>query len=133
MKKIFFVISLICLNYAHADDPQLMCQIVNLGNNRVVDQKLADYPITNKPILLMMGVGQLTGIVRDTVGATPNDRKLNLQLSYGFPGDPNSNGMSIGQATYKLDQAVDSRPLAEVEMTDPGFPVEYSLQCFLIK
>lgn len=112
---------------------QLSCQIVNLATNRIVDQKISDYPSNNKPILIILGVGELMGTVKDIGEDSVLDRDLMLQFSYGFPGSVNSNGLGTSFAHYNREQEITNKPLAEVEMTDPQFPIVYSLQCLLIK
>lgn len=129
-KLILFLSCISIINIAQAS--RLNCQILNLATNRIVDQKISDYPENNRPILLILSVGELMGTVRDTVGPTATDRSLNLQFSYGFPGGPNPNGIGTSYAKYNIDQDMTNLPLAEVEMTDPSFPIEYSLQCYLI-
>ena len=138
MKKILGILIITIFNvnivFGSSNDViKLKCQIVNKPMNIVIDQKIVDYPTNRKPILLLLGADQLMGTVRDFIGSTSKDRILNIQLSYGFPGGQNQNGIGTAQAKYRLDQDISTAPLAEVEMTDPDTLIVYSIQCFLTK
>lgn len=137
MKFKFLLMVVFCLNATAATDVivprgitrSLVCEMKDLATGRVVDQNTAEIsPGSQAPVLLLLGYGALMGTVRDTAGASENERKIELRLSYQAGA---SYGTAEANRSYQLDQIREDISVADVNLEEPNYQKPISLQCFI--
>ncbi len=132
MRKLFFVTLVMC-GSLNAIANTLRCQLTDERTHRVLDQVQMGYETSqNKshPILMVLGYRAVTGTVRDFANKDPQDRELELKLSYEVSG---ASGESYGHAIYRSDSETTGFELAEASIEEPEFRSLIKMTCFSSK